>query len=899
MNGSPCLACALGKWSDTVGASAESTCVNCLEGTYNDQTASTSIAACLDCGSGRYSIAGQAATSSSVCVACLEGTYNDQTGAYTCIGCPIGRYSSAISAISASNCTSCGSGYTTATIATTTFDDCLQEIVICQEGEFVSEGACKACNDLGSYALIAISITSFGLGALFVQKMSADRQQLLLMKVFSTFCQCCQLTTLIEIKWPRFALFTIPFSFPFSDSRCVASGIGWTQLTTFYAMIYAPITLFTILIFKIKRFKRGNPMRMQLEEIFGFLVILWYSPLLQSVGKMFACYDDIDRGWVLAADPDVSCEEGMPRTVLVAHAIVICAVVGLGLPLTILFQTRRLRDKGLLRADSPLASVFEYYTPTVPYFESVHLLRKGLLILLVSVLAGDPILQSVGNLSINAAFLLALEWKRPMVQYSSSIFKGSNLFHLVERASATATVIGNALALSGALDGDDEVETVVGAIFTAVNLTFVVTLFVSFNKDVRLSKYRAIAPLTSDVGDDGGGGVDNQTSGVGGGSRTASISAAVTNEVESLEKEFKVAMSMFENSKDDKEKEKIRKELPFLLTKFEKAIRKRLLSVTGGEGYLKIERMCVELDKILGDVQRGFELAGVSTSHRTCVELMEGDEIVSVLLTFVLKFGGGLGEGVAIIEGADDEGAVRKAVMRLVNPTSSDEGGDGRDDEGDDEGDDGEKNPTKRKKSLLPLVDPEGEHAEMIEELPKKEVAVDLSELSCSGLLLEVSEEVLRRVERHIDAFSAACRGGCSEVAIRILDAHDGAYEDGEYGGGKQVTRAEAERLVGFRRQDKELTKLLSVCWARDDREGKVSAFSAAISQERFTFAAAILDRTEDGWATGNLGDDGSVRFEEARKLVLHFSAPSTKLPKKERKEMVKKCLTLKQACAK
>ena len=200
---------------------------------------------------------------------------------------------------------------------------------------------------------------------------------------------------------------------------------------------------------------------------------------------------------------------------------------------------------------------------------------------------------------------------------------------------------------------------------------------------------------------------------------------------------------------------------------------------------------------------------------------------------------------------------------------------------------------------MLPLVDPEGEHAEMIEELPKKEVAVDLSELSCSGLLLEVSEEVLRRVERHVDAFSAACRGGCSEVAIRILDAHDGAYEDGEYGGGKQVTMAEAERLVGFRRQDKELTKLLSVCWARDVREGKVSAFSAAISQERFTVATAILDRTEGGWATGNLGDDGTVGFEEARKLVLHFSAPSTKLAKKERKEMVKKCLTLKQACAK
>jgi len=102
--------------------------------------------------------------------------------------------------------------------------------------------------------------------------------------------------TLTTSQWHRFALFTIPFAFPFSDSRCIASGIGWTQLTTFYTMIYLPIAFFTFLIARIKTYKRGDLKRMQLEEIFGFLILVWYSPLLRSVGKMFACYEDVELG---------------------------------------------------------------------------------------------------------------------------------------------------------------------------------------------------------------------------------------------------------------------------------------------------------------------------------------------------------------------------------------------------------------------------------------------------------------------------------------------------------------------------------------------------------------------------------------------------------------------------
>ena len=147
---------------------------------------------------------------------------------------------------------------------------------------------------------------------------------------------------------------------------------------------------------------------------------------------MFSCYEDGDLGWVLTSDPDVTCNTGPTRSILLVHVYLICGVIGVGLPgeqvherkleekkdflthsisVTIFWQTRRLRDNDMLTADSPLASVFEYYTPSVPYFESVHLLRKGLLILFISILS-DPISQSAGNLAVNVLFLVILELKQ-------------------------------------------------------------------------------------------------------------------------------------------------------------------------------------------------------------------------------------------------------------------------------------------------------------------------------------------------------------------------------------------------------------------------------------------------------------------------------------------------------
>ena len=146
-------------------------------------------------------------------------------------------------------------------------------------------------------------------------------------------------------------------------TKCLAGGIGLTQLHFFLGTIYLPLLAFCYLYVKIRREPTMSVRRNELEEIFGFLLLLWYSPLLQSVGQMFKCYNDPTLGgWVLVSDPRVSCEVGTARYIVILHAFLIYTIIGVGLPLAIFVTTRRLRARGELRADSPLASIFEVST---------------------------------------------------------------------------------------------------------------------------------------------------------------------------------------------------------------------------------------------------------------------------------------------------------------------------------------------------------------------------------------------------------------------------------------------------------------------------------------------------------------------------------------------------------
>ncbi|GMH58207.1 hypothetical protein TrRE_jg13580 [Triparma retinervis] len=175
---------------------------------------------------------------------------------------------------------------------------------------------------------------------------------------------------------------------------------------------------------------------------------LYYSPVLKTIASIFECVADVHGNQVILADPTVSCETSWSRTLLQIQGIAAAIIVGEGFPLYVIYKTSQLKSKGALDAHSHFSSLFQWYSPLVPYFEAFHMLRKAGLIAAGTVF-GSPTTQSVIYLIINISFLILLRVLKPLVFFPCSIFKGKNLFLLAEMLGCTISIIGNLLALIG------------------------------------------------------------------------------------------------------------------------------------------------------------------------------------------------------------------------------------------------------------------------------------------------------------------------------------------------------------------------------------------------------------------------------------------------------------------
>ena len=130
------------------------------------------------------------------------------------------------------------------------------------------------------------------------------------LKVVTTFFQIAELTTLIQIAWPAIVFFTLPFQFPISDTKCLASSSGWDQVYTFYAYIYGPIFVLMVPYINAISTPPRSLERKTAAALLSNLLSLWYSPLLQTIASMYNCYADGERQdrLYLVSDPSVSCE---------------------------------------------------------------------------------------------------------------------------------------------------------------------------------------------------------------------------------------------------------------------------------------------------------------------------------------------------------------------------------------------------------------------------------------------------------------------------------------------------------------------------------------------------------------------------------------------------------------
>jgi hypothetical protein len=151
-NGGTCVACGLGKYLETEGATQESSCVSC-PASSSSAAASTSIDNCL-CN------AGHTGPNGGTCVACAAGKYKIGVGDAACSNCGAGKYLETEGATQESSCVSCPASSSSAA-ASTAITNCLCNAghtgpnggtcVVCSSGKYLEtqgatqESSCVSC----------------------------------------------------------------------------------------------------------------------------------------------------------------------------------------------------------------------------------------------------------------------------------------------------------------------------------------------------------------------------------------------------------------------------------------------------------------------------------------------------------------------------------------------------------------------------------------------------------------------------------------------------------------------------------------------------------------------------------------------------------------------------------
>jgi hypothetical protein len=383
------------------------------------------------------------------CEACPLRTYSNAEGADNadfCLSCA--KDSAPLVEQGATSCTQCPNG-----LISVSGIRCFLGTV-CKEGEYKDGGDCKKCNDFFSFLVLGFCLISLLALGFYVKHISMSRTKMLRVKVLSTFFQIAELTTMIEISWPKFVILTLPFQMPVADSQCLASasGTSWGFDSTFYCYIYGPTFVFGALALAARLQSKNSPNRIKLATTLSFLVTLWYSPVLKICSEVLNCATNEEGVSVLVADPKIACTS-TTMLIMRLHGALICAFVGVGLPVWIYLRISQLQKMNALDANAPISSLFKWYNAETPWFEAVHLIRRGLLIATGSMLK-DALAQSSAHIVVNLGFLVTLVKLRPLFFFPCSLLKKYgevNLFFLSESLGATAATLGSVLAFVGAI----------------------------------------------------------------------------------------------------------------------------------------------------------------------------------------------------------------------------------------------------------------------------------------------------------------------------------------------------------------------------------------------------------------------------------------------------------------
>ncbi|GMH89013.1 hypothetical protein TL16_g11331 [Triparma laevis f. inornata] len=465
-----CLACQPGKYNVVPGLN----CVNCAAGTYigvnaTDSTLHDEEADCLPCPAGKQ----VTSTGALDCNQCGAGSYKEAASDLPCNLCKAGKASKKVGSVSQDDCRKCDNSLVQ-------YDDLEDKgltsckTINCKKGEYLSDQGCRECNIIFSVCVCVGGAALLLFACVYVEKVATERMKLLQLKILSTFFQTSELTTHINIQWPKIAFLSLPFSMPMSDATCLTP-LFWDSRWSFLLFIYVPLMFFLFLYFKWRKLPIGSSREKKLQQLGVFLLMLWYSPVLLAAASMYDCVEDVENGggWFLRADTSTPCQYKKKEVSMEYiksldyidwHAFVVGMFIGLGFPSYIFVTLRRHRRKGKLNASSPYTALFEWYIPSQCTFETAQMMRKALLIL-------------AGGIPFSRL--------RPMIKEPSRIFKRLNLFSTAEGMSILITICGNFLALFGTFYNKQAYN--IGLVFAYMNFSFATIFLIVFAVEIRRS----------------------------------------------------------------------------------------------------------------------------------------------------------------------------------------------------------------------------------------------------------------------------------------------------------------------------------------------------------------------------------------------------------------------------
>lgn len=264
-------------------------CKICPSGKFSD---SIGPRACTPCPLGYYSETRAEGVTTSPCTACKPGTYTSTLGEFSCTKCPQGASTEGFEGYP-QECKICPLGLVT--------DEEACAIEVCLSNEYSNNGTCEKCDTVMSTLVIFGSLLTFLVAAQYVKKIaggtSDGRQKMIRLKILSTFLQTTEITTMVKISWPSIAFLAMPFKLPTANFGCMVGAASSTLVSyTYFMNSCGVLGLFALFFAAIRCSSRNFTLQQSLVSALLFLMMLWYTPILQNTAQWYDCFKDETRG---------------------------------------------------------------------------------------------------------------------------------------------------------------------------------------------------------------------------------------------------------------------------------------------------------------------------------------------------------------------------------------------------------------------------------------------------------------------------------------------------------------------------------------------------------------------------------------------------------------------------